>query len=95
MAAVISFISARAHRQPQGPAHLPRTSGQDRTLHGEIAPDAHPPPAPKRPEPPAHLRLLLLAGLEPALGRPGFGVREDVRAAVERVGLGADADAGG
>lgn len=64
-------------------------------LHSEIAPDAHPPPTPERPEPPSHLRLLLLAGFEPAFGLPGFRVREDVRAAVERVGLRTDAHAGG
>lgn len=72
-----------------------RTSGEDHTLHSEIAPDAHPPPTPERPEPPSHFRLLLLAGFEPAFGLPGFRVREDVRAAVERVGLRTDAHAGG
>lgn len=63
-------------------------------LHSKITPNAHPPTAPKRPEPSPHLRFLLLAGVEPAFGLPGFGIREDVRAAVERVGLGTYAHAG-
>ncbi len=66
-----------------------------RTLHGEVAPDAHAAAAAKGPEPPAHLGPLRLGRREPATWFPGFGVREHGGAPVQGVGLGGDADAGG
>lgn len=91
----IYLLNAFIINNPRPVIRIDRSRDQFHLLHGEIAPDAHPAPAPKRPEPASHLRLLPLARFEPALRLPRFGVGEDVRAAVQRVGLGAHAHAGG
>lgn len=90
--AIVSILSYPSVRSPSSTL-LPKEG--EHTLHSEITPNAHPAPAPKRPEPAAHLPSLRLARIEPALGLPGFRVREYVRAAVERVRLRADAYARG
>ena len=100
MAAVINFISAQRITIISHP-YTPFSSScffldkRTHTLHCQVAPDAHPSPAPKGPEPASHFRLLPLARFEPALWLPRFRVREHGRAAVEGVRLRAYADPGG
>lgn len=72
--------------------------------HCQIAPHAHPTPAPKRPEPSIHFFQIVRCAraeggmdgfVEPAGGGEGFWRDEDGGFAVERPGLRLDTDVGG
>ena len=73
-----------------------------RTVHGKIAPNTHPPPTPKCPEP-AHLlvftstlafAVLASTTFQPSLGPPCLRLRKDVLVAVKTVCLCTDTGTG-
>jgi hypothetical protein len=59
-----------------------------------MIPNAHSTAASKRPEPAHHILSRFLIAGQPSHWTPAFRVREDVRVAVERVCLSADANSG-